>query len=75
MSKAVFKFNSGIGALLYSKCRTIIRDGSNFSEEDWKALRGEIKMPAQYCDKCEEKLIYNDDNSISKRVNKKHRRE
>ena len=55
-SKAVFKFNSGMFALLCSKCRRIIKEGRYFTEEEWKACRGEIKIKAQYCDDCAEKL-------------------
>jgi hypothetical protein len=59
-AKAKFKFNSGMGALLCSRCSTIIKTGSYFTEDEWKAMKGEIKLPAQYCDACEEKLIYKD---------------
>lgn len=54
--KASFKFNNGNGALICSKCGVIIKEGRHFTEEEWKALRGEIKLPPQYCDKCEEKM-------------------
>lgn len=57
-AKAKFKFNNGIGALLCSKCGRIIKEGTFFTEEELKAAKGEIKLPAQYCDDCEEKLIY-----------------
>jgi hypothetical protein len=50
--KAIFKYNSGIGALLCSRCSVIIRDGRTFSEEDWKALRGEYHLLPQYCEEC-----------------------
>lgn len=56
--KAKFKFNNGIGALICSKCSTIIKEGPFFTEEEWRAFKGEIKLPAQYCDICEEKIIY-----------------
>jgi hypothetical protein len=55
MSKAIFKFNGGLGALLCSKCSVIIKTGCDFSELEKKALKGEIKLKPQYCDKCSEK--------------------
>jgi len=50
--KAIFKFNNGRGALLCSKCRVIIKEGYQFTEEEWMGLRGEKYIPPQYCDKC-----------------------
>ena len=55
MKKAIFKFNNGNGALLCSKCRTILKVGYEFTEEERKAMKGEVKLKAQYCDKCKEK--------------------
>ena len=52
MSKAIYKFNSGQGALLCSKCSVIIRTGIDFSEDDWKEMRGELDMPPQTCKQC-----------------------
>lgn len=60
-SKAKFKFNSGMSALLCSRCSRIIKVGCDFTEDEWKALRGEIKMAAQFCDICEETIIYKDE--------------
>lgn len=54
--KAKFKLNSGHGALLCSKCSAIIKEGRYFTEEEWKAAKGEIKLAPQYCDECEAKL-------------------
>jgi hypothetical protein len=54
MDKAIFKFNGGNGALLCSKCNVIIKTGKDFTEEEKKALRGEKKLPAKYCDKCKQ---------------------
>lgn len=51
-NKAKFKFNGGLGALLCSDCNAIIKTGTEFSDDDWKAMRGEMEMSAQYCDKC-----------------------
>ena len=50
--KAIFKFNNANLALLCSKCRKIIKVGSEFSEKEIKALRGEEYLPPQYCDNC-----------------------
>jgi len=52
MSKAIFKFNNGNGSLLCSKCRIIIKEGYQMTKKEWKALRGEIELEAQYCKKC-----------------------
>lgn len=49
---AIFKFNGGLGALLCSKCRVIIKTGKDFTEQEIKAIKGEIKLPPQYCGKC-----------------------
>lgn len=50
--KAIFKFNGGLGALLCSKCRVIIKIGKDFTPEEHKAIKGYIKLPPQYCNKC-----------------------
>lgn len=55
---AIFKYNGGQGALLCSKCRVIIKTGVNFTEEEKRAIKGEIKLPPQYCEKCK-KFIMN----------------
>ena len=52
MKKALFKFNGGLGALLCSKCSVIIKTGREFTEEESRAIRGELTLPAQYCNKC-----------------------
>jgi len=52
MKKAIFKFNNGNGALLCSKCRTIIRQGSGLTEHDRLTIKGEASMKPQYCTKC-----------------------
>jgi len=54
--KAKFRFNGGYGALLCSHCSTIIKEGKFFTEEEWQACKGEIKIAPQYCDVCEEKM-------------------
>jgi len=61
-SKAKFKLNGGNPVLLCSKCSTIIKYSHHFTEDETKAASGEIKIPAQFCDKCEEKMkIYGDE--------------
>jgi hypothetical protein len=51
-SKAIFKYNSGNGALLCSKCRTIIKIGIDFTEEELKACMLNEYLKPQYCEKC-----------------------
>ena len=55
MSKAIFKLNNGRGALLCSRCRTIIKVGYEWTETERKASKGEAKLEAQYCNKCKDK--------------------
>jgi hypothetical protein len=57
MEKAIFKFNSSLGAILCSSCRKIIKIGKEFTDEEWKAFRGELDYPAQYCEKCNNLLL------------------
>jgi ferredoxin len=51
---AIFKFNSRRGALLCSNCRVIIKTGEEFTEEEMKAMRGEIEIDSQYCKECKQ---------------------
>lgn len=51
-NKARFKFNSGALALLCSKCSVIIKTGKDFTENEVKAMKGQINMFPQYCKKC-----------------------
>jgi len=54
--RAIVKFNGGRGALLCSKCRTIIKIGIDFNEEELKYIRGEIThLDPQYCEQCKTK--------------------
>lgn len=50
--KAIFKFNGGLGALLCSKCRVIIKIGKDFTEQEIKAIKYGVYYPPQYCEKC-----------------------
>lgn len=52
---AIFKFNGGLGALLCSKCRVIIKTGKDFTEEEKQAIKGKIYYPPQYCENCKNK--------------------
>ena len=54
--RAVFKLNSGNPVMLCSRCSTIIKYAKFFTEEELQASKGEIKIPPQYCDECEEKI-------------------
>lgn len=51
-NKARFKYNSSLLALLCSKCSTIIKVGSEFTEEEMLACKGLRYLKPQYCDKC-----------------------
>ncbi len=53
--KAKFKISGGNPVLLCSECSTVIKYSRYFTEEEWQAARGEIKLDSQYCDECEEK--------------------
>lgn len=55
MEKALFKYNSGHGALLCSDCRKILKTGWEFNEEELAAIKGHAHLPPQYCLRC--KLI------------------
>jgi hypothetical protein len=50
--KAIFKFNGGLGALLCSSCRTIIKEAKDFSESEMLAFKGINHLPPQFCNKC-----------------------
>ena len=63
--KAKFKLNGGNPVLLCSHCSIILKYSRHFTDEEWLAVKGEIKLPPQYCDECEEKR--NKDKSIIKR--------
>ena len=52
--KGIFKYNSGMLALLCSKCSKIIKVGSEFTEEEMEACCGKSSsyIPPQYCEQC-----------------------
>lgn len=58
MDKAIFKFNGGSGALLCSKCRTIIKTGDTMSQYEKDAMVGKHIMPAQECFVCSTGVKY-----------------
>jgi hypothetical protein len=47
--------NVGLGAILCSKCRVIIKIGKDFTNEEWQAFRGEIELEEQICVECKSK--------------------
>jgi len=53
--KAIFKYNGGLGALLCSSCRVIMKTGKDFTDEEIRAIKWHIEMPPQYCSKCKTK--------------------
>lgn len=55
--KVIMKFNSSLGAIICSGCRKIIKTGKDFTDEEWKQFRGELKhnLPPQYCSNCKNK--------------------
>ena len=55
--KAKFKTIKGISMLLCSHCSQVIKEGKYFTEEELRAAKGELKLPPQYCDECEEKKL------------------
>lgn len=55
--KIKFKLNGGNPVILCSHCSVIIKYSKYFTEDEWKAFRGELKLPSQFCDVCEEKRI------------------
>lgn len=60
MSKALFKYNGGNGALVCSGCKSIIKTGDKFTDEEWDASRGNAELPEQFCVRCQIVNILND---------------
>jgi NAD-dependent SIR2 family protein deacetylase len=56
--KAKFRIKGHVGELLCSRCSAVIKESKYFTDEELKAMKGEIKLKPQYCDECESKLIY-----------------
>jgi hypothetical protein len=57
MEKAIFKFNSGLGAILCSCCSVIIKTGIDFSDEEKLGMQGKKYIKPQYCDKCKKEKL------------------
>lgn len=60
--KAIFKFNSGMLAILCSRCSTIIKTGRKFTPREMFCCSrpgGDRRhyMPPQYCNKCKLKFV------------------
>ena len=53
MKTATLKFNNGNGAILCSGCNVIVKD-NNFTEDEKKALIGEIKLEPYHCMDCDD---------------------
>jgi hypothetical protein len=56
-NKAVFKWNNGNLALLCSRCRTIIKEGIDFTDRERECCShgggcAKYYLPPQYCSKC-----------------------
>lgn len=51
-NKAIFKFNNGNLALLCNECKTIIKVGKEFTQEERNACKGGKQIPLQYCEEC-----------------------
>lgn len=49
---AIFKYNGGLGAMLCSKCRVIIKTGQDFTPDEINAIKGKGELKAQYCNNC-----------------------
>lgn len=63
MSKAIFKYNGGRGALLCNDCGIILKIGIEYNELERAGSMGEKLVDAQFCLSCNIKKIYNDNKS------------
>lgn len=52
--RAIFKFNSGMGAILCVNCSYIIKKGYEYDENEKAYIRGEseFKIVGHLCEKC-----------------------
>lgn len=62
---AKIKWNNGNLAICCSKCSKIIKEGKDFTELEWSAIKGKSILPRQYCNNCIEKLIKKDKNEAN----------
>lgn len=68
MDNIIIKYNSGIGAILCSKCSAIIKVGYEFTEDERKAMKGELHMGPIYCTECKEGPFgYKKQNELTKK--------
>lgn len=57
-SKRVYKYNSGIGAVLCSNCYTILKEGSDITPEERLDLKLKTKLlKGIVCSSCRKSLI------------------
>jgi hypothetical protein len=57
--RAIVKYNGGLGCILCSKCRKILKIGREFTPLELQYIRGELEydLPPQYCEKCNNELL------------------
>jgi hypothetical protein len=55
MEKAIIKFDGGNLALLCSECRTIIKTGKDFTEEEMEFALSSKHIDPMYCEQCKYK--------------------
>ena len=47
-----FKFNDGESAIICGKCRKIIKEGKDFTDEEIHGMKNSNLLPAQFCGEC-----------------------
>jgi hypothetical protein len=47
-----FKFNDGESAIICGKCRKIIKEGKDFTDEETYGMKNGNLLPAQFCGEC-----------------------
>ena len=47
-----FKFNDGESAIICGKCRKIIKEGKDFTDEEIHGMKNGNLLPAQFCGEC-----------------------
>lgn len=52
LEQAYFKFNGGNGAKLCNHCNKMLKTGSDFTDIEWKAFKGELYLEPEYCKEC-----------------------
>lgn len=51
--KAQFRYNGGLGALLCSGCKVILKTGDQFNDDEIDAIKGHAHMDPVYCLRCQ----------------------